>query len=78
MSPIHFAGANRKLLPSGHEYSLNVESIEPLHVFTDGEQCISCWEPTPEERALIASGKNIFVHVISGGTQPPIGVSVQL
>lgn len=77
MSPIDFPGSNRKLLPSGHEYSLNVESIEPLHIQTDGEQCISCWQPTPEEREAIARGANIFVHILSGASQPPVGVSLQ-
>lgn len=34
-------------------------------------RCISCWEPTPEERALIAAGGPVWLWVV-GHTHPPL------
>ena len=76
MNFVKFPEANQKLVPSGQEFSLNVESVEPLWVCTDGEQCVSCFEPTPEERAAIAAGAKIWLHVLSGQTQPPVALGV--
>ncbi len=72
MKPISFPEANKSLLaPSGQE-----ETVVPLPVFSDGTQCISCWQPDDEERALIALGAKIWLHVLSGPSQPPIGVRI--
>ncbi len=76
MSPTPFPESTHKLLPSGREYSEAVSTVEPLHVFSDGEQCVSCWTPTPKEREAIAQGAHIWIHVLSGSTQPPIGPRV--
>ena len=77
MSPHKFETANRKLLPSGHEYSLNVESIEPLWVYTDNEQCLSCWKPTHEELEMLNLGASVVLHCLTGASQPPVGITVQ-
>ncbi len=76
MSPVKFPECNVKLLPSGHEYSMAVESIEPLHGFSDGEQFITCWEPTPEEREAIAAGGKIWLQVLSGNAMSPVALTV--
>lgn len=72
MKPIAFPEANKTLTaPPGLE-----ETVVPLPVFTDGNQCISCWQPDEEERTLIAMGANIWMHVLAGESQPPIGVRI--
>lgn len=35
------------------------------------ERCISCWEPSPEERAAIAAGGPVWLWVV-GATHPPL------
>lgn len=47
-----------------------------LPVKRDKGRCISCWEPSSEERAAIAAGANIYLSVFSGRTQPPVGLIV--
>ena len=42
MKPVNFKHSNKTLQPSGATYSENVTGVEPLHIFTDGEQCVSC------------------------------------
>ena len=41
MEPIKFKQANKKLLKPE---SMTDEECKPLWVFSDGEQCISCWK----------------------------------
>jgi len=38
--------------------------------------CISCWKPTWRERIYIFLGKPVWLHVVSGKTQPPVAVEV--
>ncbi|WP_231381868.1 hypothetical protein [Bacteroides pyogenes] len=46
-----------------------------LHVWSDGNQCVSCWEPTFKERLNILFGGKVWLGVLSGKTQPPVFVS---
>jgi len=39
--------------------------------------CVSCWTFTEEERKAVAEGKDLYVHVLSGETQPPIMLVVE-
>lgn len=50
-----------------------------VHAFTDGiNNCVTCWQPTPEERASIAAGGPVWVRVcMEAGTMPPISVHGQ-
>ena len=48
------------------------EECGSLHIYTDGKQCISCWEPTEEEIKSIVENKKVWISVHSGYTQPPI------
>lgn len=38
---------------------------------------ISCFEPTEEERAAIAAGANVYLHVV-GATMPPVILSTSI
>lgn len=46
-----------------------------LHVWSDGNQCVSCWKPTFKERLNILFGGKVWLGVLSGKTQPPVFVS---
>ena len=76
MTPIKFPQANAKLVPGGQEFSMDVESIEPVHGFTNGEQFITRWQPTPEEREAIADGADVWLQVLSGSSMPPVAMTV--
>jgi len=77
MKPRWFKWANRRLMPSGSEYSENVTGVDPLWIWTDGEQCLSCWQPTLWERIQLLFHGRIWVSVLSGQTQPPICVTTE-
>lgn len=69
MKPIPFPEANRVYQkPQGW----TDEECQPLPVFTDGKQCVSLWEPTPEERHAIATGAPVYLLVVLGDIQPPV------
>jgi hypothetical protein len=71
MRPINFNGSNKTLAaPAGRD------DITPLHVYSDGRQCVSCWELTDEEKAEVARTGVIFVNILSGPTQPPMYIGV--
>lgn len=69
-NPIHFEGVNKVLTaPEGC-----TEPVREMPVFTNGTTCISCWKFSAEELAEIAATGQVWVSVMSGGTQPPIFV----
>lgn len=72
MTPAKFHESNRVLrAPKGME-----KECGDLYVFSDGQVCISQWQPTEEEKAAIAAGAGVWLTVVSGHTQPPVGLSV--
>jgi len=71
MKPAEFQYSNKLLLPSGAEYSGNVTGVEALHVWTDGEQCVSLWRPSLFERLNILIFGRVWLATLSGNTQPP-------
>ena len=76
MKPVNFKYSNKTLKPSGAVYSENVTGVETLHIFTDGEQCVSCWSMTWRERLSgIIFGRG-WVATLTGHTQPPIFAEV--
>ncbi len=48
-----------------------------LPVFKDGQNCISCWEPTDAEIEDIIKTRRIYILLLSGPTQPPMAVSTR-
>ena len=71
MTPSQFKHANKTLQPSGKEYSENVNSVQPLPVWTDGEQCVSCWQMSWRERLSALIFGRVWLAVLTGSTQPP-------
>jgi len=74
MKPISFKYAMRELQPGGQEYSENVTGVDPLPIWTDGEQCVSCWRMSPRERLSTLLFGRVWLAVLSGATQPPVCV----
>lgn len=70
MTPIEFEGANAVLgAPAGLE-----NEVAPLPVFRDGENCVSCWAMTDDERAIVAATGKVWLNVWFGGSQPPVSI----
>ncbi len=75
MKPVNFRHANKHLQPSGKEYSENVSSVQPLPIWTDGEQCLSCWQMSWRERLSALIFGRVWLAVLTGHTQPPAFVT---
>jgi hypothetical protein len=48
------------------------EECSDVHCFRDGQQVITCWQPTPEERAKIAMGEPVWLLLIGFTMQPAL------
>ena len=69
MEPTKFEQANKDLLkPQG----MTDEECGSLPVFTDGNECISCWKMTCRERFSALFFGKVWLSVYSGQTQPPV------
>lgn len=77
MQHINFIGANKVLLPPVGQRgvaALHVkEHAHPQH----GPMVMSVWEPTPEERMMLATGGVVCLHVM-GQTHPPLMLTVSV
>jgi len=71
MKPIKFKEANKNLLKPE---SMSDEECGSLWVFSDGEQCISCWRMTFKQRIKALLWGRVWLSVRSGNTQPPVRV----
>jgi hypothetical protein len=68
MIPIKHRFANTTLnAPAGKE-----DEISSLPIYTDGEQCISCWRLTWRERLAALIFGRVWLSVLGGSTQPPV------
>ena len=71
MKPIKFKAANKNLLKP---QSMTDEECSSLWVYTDGEQCISCWKMNWKQRIMALIFGRVWLSVLSGQTQPPVWV----
>lgn len=76
MKPIDFPGRETILGAPADWDEAQHGPCEGLPIIRQDGACVSLWEATPEERAAIAAGANIWLHVHSGRTQPPVGLAV--
>jgi hypothetical protein len=75
VKPVSFKYADRVLNPpADNEYSENVEGVDPLPIWSDGEQCVSCWKMSWRERLSVLIFGRVWLAVLSGRTQPPVYV----
>jgi len=72
MKPIDFKYSNKTLQPSGAEYSDDVTDVVPLHIWTNNEQCVSCWHMSWRERLSALLFGRVWLTMLSGNTQPPV------
>mgnify|MGYP001095557830 CR=1 FL=1 len=72
MKPVKFKHHNQLLGPPP---GMNENECMTLPVFTDGKQCLSCWELSDEEIKEIIETKRIWLAVMSGNSQPPVWLS---
>lgn len=71
MTPTQFPEQNNTLHPSSAVYSNHVLGVEPLPVWSDGEQSVSCWRMSWRERLSALIFGRAWLSILSGGTQPP-------
>lgn len=71
MEPINFEQSNKTLLKPE---SMTDEECSSLHIYTDGEYCISCWKPSLRERLSILVFGKVWLWVLYGRTQPPVSI----
>jgi len=74
MTPVKFKEQNQQLGPPP---GMSEEECQPLPVFTDGKQCISCWELSKEDIEKVNKTGRIWLSVMSGLTQPPVWLSTE-
>ena len=71
MKPIDFKEANKTLVKP--EKKADYE-IEPLRVYTNSVECLSCWRMSWKERLSALFFGRVWACVMSGGTQPPMWI----
>ena len=69
MKPKKFKEQNKVLIKPD---SMTNQECGSLPIYTNGEQCISCWELSDDDIMDIVKYKKIWVGVYSGENQPPI------
>lgn len=78
MRPIQHESSNGILTaPAGWNQNVHAIDAVPITRGTVGAHPVisTYWQPTREERDLIADGKGIVVHVLAS-VMPPVAVSV--
>jgi len=75
VTPTTFAEANRTLGDNGYR-SEAATNIVSLRVWTDGEQCVSCWRMSWRERLSALLFGRVWLQVLSGDNQPPVALTV--
>lgn len=78
MRPVQHITSNDVLVASS---GFGIEPCRALaitrHQYEDGAPAVmSFWQPSDAERAAIAAGKAVYIHVL-GTTHPPIFVGVE-
>ena len=71
MKPIKFNEANKELLKPDN---MTDEECSSLWVYTDGNQCISCWKMSFKQKIKALLFGKVWFCVLSGQTQPPVWV----
>ncbi len=72
MKPIEFPEQTKVLQKPE---SMTDEECQPMAVWTDGQQCISCWKAGFMDRLRFLFTGKMWLSVFSGATQPPVWVS---
>ncbi len=71
MKPVKFKESNKLLQKPAN---MTDEECSPLPVYSDGQQCISCWKPSWMERFSILFFGKVWLSVFTSKTQPPVWI----
>jgi hypothetical protein len=74
MKPEQFPQANKTLTKPEN---MTDEQCCSLPVYCDNKTCISCWKMTFRERLSALFFGRVWLYVLSGKTQPPVGLDVK-
>jgi len=78
MKAVNFEAATKTLVVrEDARLSTHIVAIDPLRVWTDGEQCVSCWKMSLRERLHVLFRGYIWVAILSGSTQPPVALEAR-
>ena len=77
MQPVNFELSNRVLQPSHTVYSEDITGVIDLPVWTNREQCVSCWRMSWRERLSALLFGRVWLAVLSGETQPPVCIHAE-
>lgn len=77
MKPIEFKDQTIVLQPNPNQTEIDGQQVGTLPIFTDGEQCISCWGLTLAERFKALWYGKIWLGIHAGRTQPPVWLSAE-
>lgn len=69
MKPIKFKEANKNLLKPSN---MTDEECNSLWVYTNDQECISCWKMAFKQRIKALLFGKVWLSVYSGQTQPPV------
>lgn len=72
MQPVTFKECNLRLTPPS-DTAIDVVAID---AFRDGNEVITCWEPSQEEREAIANGASVWLRIL-GRSMPPAHVGAK-
>lgn len=67
--PVKWKGANKILVAP---QDTTKEQVQDLHVFSNGNVCVSKWKLSEEAIKEIIDTGCIFLSVYSGNSQPPV------
>lgn len=73
MLPRRIAGATHRFTPPSGHVDTPDRQIRDLYVRVADGVCLSAWEPTPEELAILNAGGSVILQVL--GHQPPVALS---
>ena len=69
LTPVKFPEANKNLLKPGR---MTDDEYSSLWVYTDGNECLSCWKMNWRHRLNALLFGRVWLCVLSGKTQPPV------
>ena len=75
MRPKNFKQATKVLRKPS---TMSDDECSSLPVWSDGKQCVSCWQPNIRERLNILFGGKVWLGVLSGKSQPPVFVAGEI
>ena len=77
MTPTTFKDQTIELKANPNQLEIDGLAVGALPIWTDGNQCISCWKLTLTERLKALWFGRIWLGIHAGYTQPPVWLSAE-